>query len=50
MIVFDISEPETYDSLANWKANFTNSCPEAVSGTEIPFVIMGNKLDHERKV
>ena len=41
MLVYDVSRRDSYDRLVKWKSAFQ----AATNDTEIPFVIIGNKLD-----
>ena len=41
MLVYDVSRRDSYERLVKWKDAFQ----QATNDTEIPFVIIGNKLD-----
>lgn len=44
VLVYDITDPKSFDSLSGWKEEFlVQAAPQ--SSEEFPFVVIGNKLD-----
>jgi GTPase SAR1 family protein len=43
-MVYDITDPASFEHLANWKSHFlSRSQPDNPS--QLPFLVLGNKLD-----
>ena len=48
-LVFDLSNPESFNKLDVWKKNFLDNAAPS-NPDSFPFVLIGNKTDLERKV
>ena len=50
ILVFDVTEPESFNHIADWKKEFLER--NAAKDDNFPFVVIGNKIDKEssRKV
>jgi len=48
-LVFDLSNPASFEKLDSWKKNFLDNAAPA-EPEKFPFVLIGNKTDLERKV
>ena len=51
VIVYDVTQPDTFNSIPNWRREFQD-CTTTKDSENLPFVVVGNKVDREndRKV
>ena len=49
ILVFDLTDPESFDSIESWRTEFLNNA-NPQNPDSFPFVLIGNKCNKERKV
>ncbi len=49
MMVYDVTRPETFENIPTWHSNFIEK-GKFENPSEIPVVLMGNKIDLDRRV
>lgn len=50
ILVYDVTDPASLDHLERWQREFLDRIPPVPNGPPFPFLVVGNKIDKERRV